>query len=306
MAFTSLIAPVIFFAIVMILFGDLIIQILQLIPELLEMVKLLFDPEKFIKELIYGVFVGIIMIFTHIFDYIEGITKKIVDKSGISDNMFGMSINTSKTVKINGNICKFMYSKNGNNEKCSDLREKITDTKKKNIKDSIVSKVNEYISNIKKNTNIEYYLDKSDDWWTSNLNVTKKEEQDISKLYNKIFTTNYYKDLIIKDSSVEIIVSSKQIALVFQQMIKDIKYFNFTIDSEMYSINAYQVPNEMVCAKTTLFRYVILVLCPPLYVGIYKGFKGWHYVIIDIILTLLFYFPGVLYAYIICVQCNLH
>ena len=57
------------------------------------------------------------------------------------------------------------------------------------------------------------------------------------------------------------------------------------------------------CVKPTFIKYIILVICPPLYVFMNKGINGWMYIIIDIILTMLFYFPGLLYAILICNIC---
>ena len=57
------------------------------------------------------------------------------------------------------------------------------------------------------------------------------------------------------------------------------------------------------CVKPTFIKYIILVICPPLYVFMNKGINGWMYIILDIILTMLFYFPGLLYAILICNIC---
>ena len=60
---------------------------------------------------------------------------------------------------------------------------------------------------------------------------------------------------------------------------------------------------EIKCVKPTFIKYIILVICPPLYVLMSKGINGYIYIIIDIILTMLFYFPGLLYALLICKTC---
>ena len=60
---------------------------------------------------------------------------------------------------------------------------------------------------------------------------------------------------------------------------------------------------EIKCVKPTFIKYIILVICPPLYVLMTKGINGYIYIIIDIILTMLFYFPGLLYALLICKTC---
>ena len=61
---------------------------------------------------------------------------------------------------------------------------------------------------------------------------------------------------------------------------------------------------EIKCVKPTFIKYIILVICPPLYVCMNKGLNGYIYIIIDIILTMLFYFPGLLYAILICNICG--
>ena len=57
------------------------------------------------------------------------------------------------------------------------------------------------------------------------------------------------------------------------------------------------------CIKPTFLKYIILVICPPLYVFMVKGLNGWMYIILDIIFTMFFYFPGLLYALLICKTC---
>ena len=61
--------------------------------------------------------------------------------------------------------------------------------------------------------------------------------------------------------------------------------------------------DKIQCIKPTFMKYIILVICPPLYVFMNKGFNGWMYIIIDFLLTLVFYFPGLLYAILICNIC---
>ena len=60
---------------------------------------------------------------------------------------------------------------------------------------------------------------------------------------------------------------------------------------------------EIQCIKPTFMKYIILVICPPLYIFMIKGFNGWMYIVLDIIFTMLFYFPGLLYALLICNTC---
>jgi len=60
-------------------------------------------------------------------------------------------------------------------------------------------------------------------------------------------------------------------------------------------------PKGNICRRPpSLFHYIIMIMCPPLFVFMKKGLSGWIYILIDIALTLIFYFPGLLYAMIIC------
>ena len=60
-------------------------------------------------------------------------------------------------------------------------------------------------------------------------------------------------------------------------------------------------PKGNICRRPpSLFHYIIMLMCPPLFVFMKKGLRGWIYILIDIALTLMFYFPGLLYAIIIC------
>jgi uncharacterized membrane protein YqaE (UPF0057 family) len=60
-------------------------------------------------------------------------------------------------------------------------------------------------------------------------------------------------------------------------------------------------PKGKVCkSPPNFFYYIILLLCPPVYVFMVKGLSGWIYILITIALTLMFYFPGLLYALIVC------
>ena len=47
------------------------------------------------------------------------------------------------------------------------------------------------------------------------------------------------------------------------------------------------------------------LLCPPFYVFLKKGLSGWIYILIDLLLTAFFYFPGLIYAVITCPICFL-
>ena len=66
----------------------------------------------------------------------------------------------------------------------------------------------------------------------------------------------------------------------------------------------YHKPKDRICKKPPgIFYYIILILCPPFYVFLKKGLSGWIYILIDIVLTMFFYFPGLIYAVITCPIC---
>ena len=66
----------------------------------------------------------------------------------------------------------------------------------------------------------------------------------------------------------------------------------------------YYYPKNSTCRKPPrIVHYVILILCPPFYIFLKKGLFGWIYILIDILLTLLFYFPGLIFAIIVCPIC---
>lgn len=53
------------------------------------------------------------------------------------------------------------------------------------------------------------------------------------------------------------------------------------------------------CLKLYWFRMIITILFPPLGIFFTKGFYGFGKVILCSILTMIFYFPGLIYAYIV-------
>ena len=57
---------------------------------------------------------------------------------------------------------------------------------------------------------------------------------------------------------------------------------------------------ENVCVSPSLFRLIILVLCPPLAIFLHKGLAGILSVILCSLMTyFLYYFPGFIYAALI-------
>ena len=55
--------------------------------------------------------------------------------------------------------------------------------------------------------------------------------------------------------------------------------------------------NDRVCVKPTIFRLIMMVLCPPLSIFLHMGLKGWLHTIICTVLTIYgYYFPGLIYA----------
>ena len=58
-----------------------------------------------------------------------------------------------------------------------------------------------------------------------------------------------------------------------------------------------QAQNKNVCVSPSLFRLIILVLCPPLAIFLHKGLAGILSVILCSLMTyFLYYFPGFIYA----------
>ena len=54
---------------------------------------------------------------------------------------------------------------------------------------------------------------------------------------------------------------------------------------------------DRVCVKPTIFRLIMMVLCPPLSIFLHMGLKGWLHTIICTVLTIYgYYFPGLIYA----------
>ena len=55
--------------------------------------------------------------------------------------------------------------------------------------------------------------------------------------------------------------------------------------------------NGKKCVPPTLFRLIIMILCPPLGLFLHLGLRGWLHVLIATFLTVFcFYFPGLLYV----------
>ena len=172
MAFASLlpimpiIPPIIIIGIVVIIFGEILYEIVINFPKLLDLLKTLTDPEIFMRDLTYGIFTGIQLVILSCMDLIKGLLITIASKIGFTDDFFGLKTDETRDEEL---------------------------------------------------------------------------EQELQKIQ---------------------------------------------------------------CIKPTFIKYIILVICPPLYVFMNKGITGWMYIIIDIILTMLFYFPGLLYALLICNKCG--
>ena len=57
--------------------------------------------------------------------------------------------------------------------------------------------------------------------------------------------------------------------------------------------------NKYTCMDTTVFRYIVTLLFPPFGVFMKKGISGFGYILLCCILTMFFYFPGLMYAIIV-------
>ena len=152
---TAMITPIIILGFAMITMRDLFFKMIVMIPQLIKMAISIFDPEVFLRDIIFGLFTALTLVLHSVIDLVKGILIAIFNKLGFTDDFFGLK-NSRKHKKCGG---------------------------------------------------------------------------------------------------------------------KQVK-----------------------CIKPTLFRYIILIVCPPLYVFMKKGMAGWIYILLDIVLTLAGYFPGLIYA----------
>ena len=292
----SIIPPVLMIIIIFIVFGDVLFQIISILIDLLSLLKHIWEPEVFIKELIFGIYLGIIMVFTTLIDTIKGYVQAIVKKSGISDNIFGLSVGgNNSTSKIYIKYCK----KNIKEDECNTIKY-ITDSEEIKLKELIIDEIKNVSSYYRfHNKNSPKYYDDSDTFWKE-MGIGDDSKKDIKQFY-----LDYYKEPnkidIINASRIEIYMPNENSALWVQYLIKYDKRFKILMYKNVeIKLSVYPLESSVVCAKTTFFQYIILVLCPPLYIFLRKGITGgWHYIVIDIILTLLFYFPGLIYALLI-------
>ena len=53
---------------------------------------------------------------------------------------------------------------------------------------------------------------------------------------------------------------------------------------------------SLFCAKPSLLKVILLLLCPPLALFVEMGLKGFFHIVLASILTYFYYFPGLIYA----------
>ena len=61
-------------------------------------------------------------------------------------------------------------------------------------------------------------------------------------------------------------------ALLLQNLVNDKENFKLELNNKPIILEVRPIESSVICAKTTYFQYVILVICPPLYVAMRKGF----------------------------------
>ena len=77
MALTPMLAPIIMIGIVMVTLGDIFIKMITIIPKLLKLAMKIFNPEVFIRDLLFGIFTALYMILGTITDTIRNIIETI-------------------------------------------------------------------------------------------------------------------------------------------------------------------------------------------------------------------------------------
>ena len=116
-------------------------------------------------------------------------------------------------------------------------------------------------------------------------------------------------ELFLRDIVFGIFSGVQLVAMTVKDLIEGIvkKIFSkIGISDDIFgtgSNSKYYDPNAVKCVKTSFLKYVILIVCPPLFIFMHKGIGGWMYIILDIALTFMFYFPGLMYAILICKVC---
>ena len=81
--------------------------------------------------------------------------------------------------------------------------------------------------------------------------------------------------------------------------------FNIVYDFTFGAIQFHKIFGwwkKYTCIDITYFRYIVTFLFPPMGVFMKKGINGFGYILLCCILTMLFYFPGLIYAIIIMTE----
>ena len=301
LGFIPLVAPIIMICLILIFFGDILIYMLKLIPQALSLLAKIWNPEVFIKEIMFGVYTGIIMFFANFMDIIQAMVMPIFEKIGLSDNIFGMNAGVNKTTVINAKLCT--QKTVSNKIRCFPIRPIFKKEELRKIESLLKKKINQYAliytdgTDSKKVEKFKYrFKNKDKKWWKRNFGITEPSNENLLKIIKRYKEP---KDIKVTNYNIQITMSSENSALIIQQMLNDRDLFTITHENKIYGLSSVPIYSSVVCAKTTYLQYAILIICPPLYIGLRKGIKGWHYIVIDIILTLIFYFPGLIYAIVI-------
>jgi uncharacterized membrane protein YqaE (UPF0057 family) len=77
--FIPMVFPIIMVSFVMFKLSDIIVPLLELIPKAISVALTLFDPKKFINDLIFGITFGVRMMFSGLFSSADSVTSMNVD-----------------------------------------------------------------------------------------------------------------------------------------------------------------------------------------------------------------------------------
>ena len=163
------------------------------------------------------------MIFSSLMDIIQGMLMPVVEKSGISDNIFGVDSNSNKTTVINAKLCtqKVVSDK----IRCYPIRPIFNDSELKKIEKLLSKKINQYAliyTEGTENNKVEKFKyrfkNKDSNWWKSNFGITDPNNENLLKIIKKYQDP---KSIKVTNSNIQITMPSENSALLIQQMLND-------------------------------------------------------------------------------------
>lgn len=84
----------------------------------------------------------------------------------------------------------------------------------------------------------------------------------------------------------------------YELTIPTFNFINNLLFSEFHGVFAGK-EKEGECYNSSVFRYLINILVPPLGIFLSKGMNGWPSIIISTVLTFFHIFPGIIYTFIV-------